>query len=139
MSRYLIDTNVLSEIRKGDRANRGVRDWFEQNVGADMWLSVLVVGELQRGVKLIRRRDPVAAESLAKWVGTIVDEYADQILDVDLGVALTWSRLGVPDRVPIVDGLLAATALTHDLVLVTRNESDVEATGVQIFNPFNVT
>lgn len=136
MNSYLIDTNIISELRKGDRANSGVRDWFEENSSADIWLSVLVVGELQRGVELIGRRDPDAAQSLGDWVRTIVDLYADQILDVDLAVALTWAQLGVLDPVPIVDGLLAATAITHDLVLVTRNESDVEATGAQILNPF---
>ena len=137
MSRYLIDTNVLSELRKGDQANPGVRHWFEQNLAAEMWLSVLVVGELRRGVELISRRDPAAAELLRGWLRSITDEYRDRVLDIDLDVAMAWAQLGVPDPVPVVDGLLAATALTHDLILVTRNISDVTATGAQMLNPFD--
>jgi len=136
VSRYLIDTNVVSELRKGERANQGVRDWFSLNSEADMWLSVLVVGELQRCVELIERRDRLAAASLREWLDAVIDDHADQLLEVNLDVALTWAKLGVPDPVPIVDGLLAATALTHDLILVTRNTSDVASTGVRVIDPF---
>jgi len=136
VSRYLIDTNVVSELRKGDRANGGVRDWFDQNIESDMWLSVLVAGELQRGVALIERRDPVAAQSLRDWLDALLDVHREQLLDVDLDVVDRWSALGVPDPVPVVDGLLAATALAHDLVLVTRNTNDLERTGARVLNPF---
>lgn len=136
MSRYLVDTNVISELRKRKQANEGVQAWFAENSSADMWLSVLVVGELRRGVELISRRDPDAAKSLGSWLRTIADDYSDRILEIDMAVALTWARLGVPDPVPVIDGLLAATALVHDLVLVTRNQADVVSTGVQILNPF---
>ena len=136
MSRYLIDTNVVSELRKGDRANEGVRDWFTTDDEKELWLSVLVVGELRRGVERIARRDAAAADSIGTWLRLLVDDYIDRILPVDIAVALTWARLGVPDPVPVIDGLLAATARNHDLVLVTRNEANFDATGVQILNPF---
>lgn len=137
MTRFLLDTNVISEQRKGERANPGVRSWFDAERNSEIWISVLVVGELQRGVDIIARRDPQAATSLGEWLDKIVQDYADRILDVDLAVATTWATLGVPDPIPVVDGLLAATALCHDLTLVTRNQADVATTGARILNPFN--
>lgn len=138
MTRFLLATNVISEQRKGDRANPGVRSWFDAESSSEIWISVLVVGELQRGVELIARRDPQAALSLGGWLDKIVDDYADRILDVDLAVASTWASLGIPEPIPAVDGLLAATALHHDLTLVTRNQADVASTGVRVLNPFEV-
>ena len=132
---YLIDTNVISELRKGDGANAGVREWFAAD-DKELWLSVLAVGELRRGVELIARRDAAAAESIGAWLRQLTDDFVDRILPVDVAVALTWARLGIPDQIPVVDGLLAATALTHDLALVTRNESDFGSTGVEVVNPF---
>lgn len=138
MTRFLLDTNVISEQRKGDRANPGVRSWFDNERDSEIWISVLVVGELQRGVELIARRDAQASVSLGAWLDKIVDDYADRILDVDLAVASAWASLGVPDPIPVVDGLHAATALHHDLTLVTRNQADVASTGVRVLNPFEV-
>lgn len=138
MSRYLLDTNVISELRKGELANAGVRNWFATDDGKDgkeLWLSVLVVGELRRGVELIARRDPTAGESIGAWLRELIDDFVDRILPVDVAVALTWATLGVPNPVPVIDGLLAATALTHDLTLVTGNERDFPS-GVQLLNPF---
>lgn len=134
---YLLDTNVLSELRRGDRANPGVLAWWREHQSGQLWLSVLVVGELRRGVELLRRRDATAADSLDDWLVGLVDGFADRILPVDDRVAERWGRLGVPDPVPVVDGLLAATALVHDLALVTRNVADVAPTGVRFENPFS--
>jgi len=133
----LLDTNVVSELRKQDRMDPGLREWWADNQGSQLWLSVLVLGELRRGVELLRRRDEIAAQTLDSWLAGLVDEFADRILAVDESIAEVWGRAGVPDAVPVIDGLLAATALVHDLTLVTRNVADVERTGVSVLNPFS--
>jgi predicted nucleic acid-binding protein len=99
-------------------------------------LSVLVLGELERGVEQVRRRDPHSAAALARWLRQITRAYGDRILPVTLPIARRWGVLGTPDPIATVDGLLAATALHHDLVLVTRNVKDIARTGVQLLNPF---
>lgn len=132
---WLVDTNVLSELRKGERADRGIRSWFATVADEDLFTSVLVVGELRRGVELLRRRDAIAASALEQWLGRLAGSFSSRILPVDGRVADRWGRLGVPDQVPTVDGLLAATALVHDLVLVTRNVRDVMRTGARVLDP----
>lgn len=136
MSGLLLDTNVVSELRKQDRMNPGLRAWWADRQDSQLWLSVLVLGELRRGVELLRRRDEEAAQALDGWLVGLVDEYADRLLPVDERVAEAWGRLGTPDAVLVVDGLMAATAIVHDLTLVTRNVGDVERTGAAFFNPF---
>ena len=136
MSRYLLDTNVVSELRKRERADSGVRDWFEANAEAEFWLSVLVVAELRRGVELVRRRDEAAASTLMAWLESTVTDYADRILPITNEIGQRWAMLSVPDSLPVIDGLLAATALEHSLALVTRNVDDVSRTGVALVNPF---
>ena len=133
--RWLIDTNVLSEIRKGPRGDPGVVRWA---TGRDdeAWLSVLTVGEIRRGIELKRRRDEIAAHHLDLWLEGLVTSFASRILPVDQRVAEVWARLNVPDPRPVVDGLIAATAAVHGLTLVTRNAKDFEGTGVELFNPF---
>lgn len=133
---FLLDTNVVSEMRKGDRANARVRTWFNDVDTKDIYLSVLVVGELRQGIEGIRRRDPRAGARLHRWLSELTTEHVDHILPIDIAVADAWGRLNVPDRVPVVDGLLAATALVFDMTLVTRNTRDVERTGVRLLNPF---
>jgi predicted nucleic acid-binding protein len=133
---FLLDTNVVSELRKGDRAHSGVSDWIEAHAAAELWLSVLVVGELWRGVELIRRRDPASADVLSAWLEGLTRDYQDRILPITNDVVRRWAEVTVPDPVPVIDGLLAATALEHDLVLVTRNVADIERTGVVWQNPF---
>ena len=133
---FLIDTNVVSELRKGERADAGVRAWFDEHKADQLWLSVLVVGELRRGVELLRRRDEEAGTRLSDWLDTVTHDFDDRIIPVTTEVAERWAVLDVPDPVPVVDGLLAATALERDLVLVTRNTADVERTGVAVVNPF---
>lgn len=133
---FLLDTNVVSELRKGARADAGVRRWFEHHAADQLWLSALVVGELRRGVELLRRRDAPAAEVLDDWLHGVTTDFGDRILPITTAVCERWGALNVPDPLPVVDGLLAATALEHDLVLVTRNTGDVERTAVQVDNPF---
>lgn len=136
MSRFLLDTNVVSELRKRDRADPNVRAWLKDNVDAEFWLSTLVVAELRRGVELIDRRDPAAGATLRAWLESTVADYADRILPVTVALGQRWAALSVPDPLPVIDGLMAATALEHDLTLVTRNVDDVERTGVTFVNPF---
>lgn len=133
---FLLDTNVLSELRKGKRADPHVAAWFADVPQEDLFLSVLVAGELRQGVERLRRRDLDGAERLDRWLVALLEGYADRILPVDLLTAELWGRLNVPDPLPAVDGLLAATAITHDLTLVTRNGRDVARTGVRLVDPF---
>ena len=133
---YLIDTNVVSELRKGERANAFVLDWFRRRQPQELFLSVLTLGELRHGVERIRRRDPDSAFSLERWLDVILSRFANRILDVDRAVAERWGRIGIPDALPDVDALVAATALVHDLVVVTRNVKHIAPAGVDCFNPF---
>jgi predicted nucleic acid-binding protein len=132
---WLLDTNIVSELRKGERANPGLRAWFAETDEDSLYTSVLVVGEVRRGIESIRRRDVPSALALEHWLAGLTDGFADRILPVDQAVAEQWGRLNVPDPVPTVDGLLAATALVHGLTLVTRNTRDVDRTGVQVLDP----
>jgi predicted nucleic acid-binding protein len=134
---FLIDTNVLSELPKGPKCNPGVAEWLKAAPAEEFYLSVLVVGELRRGVELLRRKDPRAAHRLAAWLPQLIASYERRILPITEEIAERWAVLSVPDALPVIDGLLAATAMTHDLILITRNTKDVERTGVQILNPFS--
>ncbi len=136
---WLVDTNVLSELRKGDRAHAGIRAWFAAVDDADVFTSVLVLGEIRRGIESIRRRDRPAALALEQWLIRLATGFGDRVLPVDARVADRWGTLSVPDPIPTVDGLLAATALVHDHVLVTRNIRDVVDTGVPLFDPTGPT
>ena len=133
---WLLDTNVLSELRKGERADPGVRQWVEGLPDEELFTSVVVVGELRRGVELLRRRDEVAAVAIEQWLRRLVEGYADRVLPIELAIAERWGRLGVPDPLPVPDRLMAATALEHDLTLVTRNTRDVARTGARCLDPF---
>jgi predicted nucleic acid-binding protein len=137
--KWLVDTNVLSEMRKGERADPGVRAWFAQASDEDMFTSVLVLGEVRRGIESIRRRDVPSALAIEQWLARLTSSFADHILPIDAQVADRWGALNVPDPMPTVDGLLAATALVHDMVLVTRNVRDVASTGVRLLDPSTAT
>ena len=132
---YLLDTNIFSELRK-PIPDEGVRKWFEAVESDHLFLSVLVLGELRHGLALKRRKDTSAAAKLAAWIDQLETLYRARILRIDRRVARRWAELGVPDPVPPIDGLLAATALLHDLTLVTRNTRDVARTGARVLNPF---
>lgn len=133
---FLIDTNVVSGLRKGQKANAGVRQWLESIDDADLFISVLTLGEIRNGVERLRRRDPVSAAILESWLLQLTESMRDQTLPITPGIADCWGRLGVPNPRPVIDTLLAATALVHGLTLVTRNVNDVAHTGVAILNPF---
>lgn len=133
---FLIDTNVISELRKGERAARSVRRWFESVNSEEIFLSVLTVGEIRRGVEAVRRRDKSAARALMRWLDSVVKGHAGRILAIDEEVAGLWGELNVPNPVPVVDGLIAATAKAHGLTVATRNTKDIVKTGVACVNPF---
>lgn len=132
---FLLDTNVISEIRK-KVPNVGVAAWFDSVSANELFLSVLVVGEIRQGIERLARRDPVPAKILEEWLTQLVHGYGDRIVPITADVAEVWGRLNVPDPLPVVDGLMAATALVHGYTLVTRNVDDVASTGVCFLDPF---
>lgn len=134
---FLLDTNILSELRRGRRCNPGVADWFAAVAATDLYISVLTVGELYKGIALARqRRDYTQADNLDAWLRLLAAQFADRILPVDAAVAQAWGQLYAIRNAPVVDGLLAATAKVNSLTLVTRNIADVSGLGADLLNPF---
>lgn len=137
---YLIDTNVISEARKRDKANSGVIRFFEraQVNGDPLYVSVITVGEIRRGIELIRHRgDARQARQLESWLALLLREFEDHILDFAHDEAQVWGRLRVPHPENAIDKQIAATALTHDLTVVTRNLDHFEGLGIRLLNPFD--
>ncbi len=133
---FLIDTNVISELRKRDRADRNVTSWFSDLDQEEIYLSVLTLGEIRKGIENVSRRDPQAGSSLNQWLSRITMGFEDRIIPVDGAIAEEWGRLNTPDPLPVIDGLLAATAKIRGLTLATRNTSDIARTGIALFDPF---
>ena len=134
--KFLLDTNVISEIRKRERAHANVRRWVAGTPATDIGTSVVVLAEILRGIELKRRSDPDQARALDRWFAQMRTRLGDRVLAVDEPVGEAWARLSVPDPLPFIDGLLAATAMVHNLILVTRNTADVIRTGVSLLDPF---
>jgi len=134
--RFLVDTNVISEVGKGRRCDRHVAAWYRSVEAGSLCLSVLVIGELRAGIERLRRRDAARAARLDRSLILTADLFADRIFAVDRRVAETWGRLHAERRMPAVDGLIAAIALVHGLTVVTRNVPDFVGTGVALLNPF---
>jgi predicted nucleic acid-binding protein len=132
---YLLDTNVVSETRK-KKADAGVTAFLEAVDSSALYLSVLTLGELRRGVAAKKRDDPVAAKSLAAWAEGLEIGFADRILGIDAAAARLWGDWSAERPRPVVDTLLAATAAAHGLTLVTRNARDVQDVPVKVFNPW---
>ena len=133
---FLIDTNIVSEVRKGDRCDPAVAAWWAGIAEDDLWVSVLVLGEIRKGVELARRRDPRKAAFLDVWLTELVANFSERILPVDADVAGEWGRIAAIRPVPVIDALLAATARANRLTLVTRNAADVAGLDVEVLNPF---
>ena len=133
---WLVDTNVISEVRKRDRCHPGVAAWWSGVADRDLFLSVLTLGEVRRGIEAVRPRDPARAAALEAWLGEVAEAFGPRVLGVDAAVAAAWGRLSAARSVPVVDSLLAATAAVHGLVLVTRNTADVAGLGVRLLDPF---
>jgi toxin FitB len=133
---FLLDTNILSELRKGRRCEPRVRQWAA-TAELELHTSVVVLGELKRGVERIRAKDPGFAAELERWLTRTILVMGTRILPVDQPIALEWGRVSAPRTVPPIDGLLAATARVHGLTLVTRNVKDFSDLGVSYLNPFD--
>jgi len=131
---FLLDTNVVSEIRRGRDPN--VAAWAGEVGDAELYLSVLTLGEIRKGIERLRERDPDQAEVFAAWLEQLRDHFADRILSIDERVAEAWGRLNAPAERKTVDSLIAATARVHDLTVVTRNITDFEGCEVTLLNPW---
>jgi predicted nucleic acid-binding protein len=134
--KFLLDTNIVSEIKKGSKADKQVMHWFSTVSVDSLYLSVLVLGEIRLGITSLRRRDPIQATLLDKRMADFEVLFIGRVLPITMPIALAWADMNVPDRLPIVDSLIAATAKVHQLTLVSRNTKDVARTGVSLFNPF---
>ena len=136
---YLLDTNVVSELRKAKsgKADKNVKAWADSVSAMSMFLSVITVLELETGMLLVERRDPTQGAVLRAWLDAhVLPAFSGRILAVDIAVAQRCAKLHVPDQRPHRDALIAATALVHGMTVVTRNVADFESTGVEIFNPW---
>jgi len=132
---YLLDTMVLSELRKKER-NAGVVQWLSEKSDQELFVSVVSIGEIARGIAQQDKRDKAFALKLRQWLDRLVLAYSDRILPVDIAIAKRWGELSAQARNSGVDILLAATALEHNLTVVTRNEKHFSATNVTIVNPW---
>jgi predicted nucleic acid-binding protein len=136
--KFLLDTNIISEIRKRDRAHPNVARWIAQIPVDEIGTSVIVLAEIRRGIELKRRSDPQQTKSLDRWFAQMRTRLGDRVLPIDEPVAEVWALLGIPNPLPLIDGLLAVTAKVHCLTLVTRNVGDVAGAGVSVVDPFSV-
>ena len=136
--KYLLDTNILSDVRK--QAHPPLNAWIAAQVQADLAISVVSVLEIERGILQVERRDAAAGVHLRTWLeNDVLPTFAGRILTVDIPVARATATLHIPDPMPHMDALIAATAIVHDLTLVTRNISDFERSGVRLLNPWELS
>ena len=135
---FLLDTNVISEVRKGGRSDPNVSGWYASVSESHLFISSLTVGEIRKGIELARHRNDIdQTESLEAWLQRVIEGFSGRILNVDAQVADSWGQMSAIRPVPVIDGLLAATAVAHDFTLVTRNVSDVEGLGARVLDPFS--
>ncbi|QGY29037.1 type II toxin-antitoxin system VapC family toxin [Pantoea cypripedii] len=137
--RYLLDTNVISELRKAGtpKANPAVIAWAKAIDAEDMFISALTLMEIEKGILKFARKDPLQARHLQRWYQEqVLMEFAWRTFDIDSAICRLCARLHVPDERPATDALIAATAMHHDLILVTRNVRDFEGMGVMLLNPW---
>jgi toxin FitB len=134
---YLLDTNVLSELRRPERAAAKVRDWAASVPEAGIFLSAITILEIERGILLRERKDREQAAHLRQWLeARVLGAFGERILPFDAAVARRCASLHVPDPMPAADAIIAATALVHGLTVVTRDVGDFERTGVKLLNPW---
>lgn len=134
---YLIDTNIISEVRKGGNCDPRVAAWYDAIDDDSIFLSVLVLGEIRKGIERARSKNPAQGRALEKWLSTLARSFAERILPVDQAVAEEWGRMSAKRPISTVDALLAATAKVHGMTFVTRNVADVADLGAKVFNPFD--
>jgi predicted nucleic acid-binding protein len=133
---FLIDTTIVFEVRKQGRCDSNVAAWYASIDDGDLYLSVLVMGEIRKGLALAERRDRAKAAALEAWLNAIDAAFGERILPIDRAVTDEWGRMSAERPLPVIDGLLAATAKVHHLTLVTRNDDDVAGLGAKVLNPF---
>jgi toxin FitB len=133
---YLIDTNIISEVRKGERCDPHVSAWYASIADEQLFLSTLVLGEIRKGVELVRLRDADKAAALERWLRQIEAAFDGRVLGIDNAVSDQWGRMSAIRSIPVIDGLLAATAATNGLTLVTCNDRDIAGLGAMVLNPF---
>jgi predicted nucleic acid-binding protein len=131
---YLVDTNVLSEARRG---NRDARIWLRSVDPTTIYLSVITLGEIMKGIALKLRADTGAAAALTAWLEQLRHDHSDRIIPVSDRIALEWGRLAAERPRGMADGLIAATAMVHNKIIVTRNVSDFSDTGIPVLNPWD--
>ena len=136
---YLLDTNVISELRRGRRCDPNVRRWVNAIPADELFISVLTLGEIRAGVESKRRKDPVQAEAIERWLNSITADYAGRTFPVTTLEADRWGRIPLQGRLPDVDGIIAATTLIHGLTVATRNTADFWRSGVPLVNHFEDT
>jgi toxin FitB len=135
---YLIDTSIISEVRKGDRCDQHVSVWYASIADRDLFLSTLVLGEIRKGIELARPRDADKAAALERWLRQVEAAFGSRVLGIDNAVSDKWGRMSAVRPIRVIDGLLAATAMTNGLTLVTRNDRDIVGLGAAVLNPFRI-
>jgi predicted nucleic acid-binding protein len=136
---YLLDTNIISEIRKGVDCNPHVAAWYDAVNEDSIYVSVLVLGEIRKGIERARSTNPDQARALEQWLAALSQSFANRILSIDLAVAEEWGCMSAKRPVSTVDALLAATAKVQRMILVTRNVADAADLGAKVLNPFEPT
>lgn len=136
---YLLDTNIVSELRKGMKADSNVLSWAKVVSTSSLFISVITILEIEAGVLQKERKDPLQGAILRSWLDLhVLPSFADRILNVDVAVAVRCAKLHIPDPRSERDALIAATALVHGLIVVTRNTKDFDKTGVELLNPWEL-
>ena len=133
---YLLDTNIISEIAKRQQRNARVAAWYDSINEAEIYLSVLVLGEIRKGLERARRSDASRARALEIWLASIRKSFAERILPIDQSIADEWGRMSAKRSASTIDALLAATAKVNGMILVTRNTADIADLGAKFLNPF---
>jgi predicted nucleic acid-binding protein len=134
---FLLDTNVISELRRPGKANRNVKAWADANPATSFYLSAITILELEIGVLLLMRKDAPGGAALRTWIDKqVLPDFKGRILPVDSAVALRCATLHIPHPRPVHDSLIAATAMVHGMTLATRNRADFEGTGVALIDPW---
>lgn len=133
---YLVDTNVISEVRKGNRGNSRVISWWNSIQTSQIYLSVLTLGELQRGVLALRQKNKTQAQHLENWIVGLNRNFASRLVSIDKDAAMIWARISGLRTFPLIDSLMAASAISRKMTFVTRNTGDIKDCGVLYLNPF---
>lgn len=133
---YLLDTNIVSEVGKGTRASLPLVTWLGLVNSRDLYISVIVIAEVRRGIEMLRHKDPLQVRATERWLGMLVRDFDERIIPISVAIAEEWGRMNAIRTLPVLDGLMAATAKSMNLTMVTRNVRHFEGVGLQLLNPF---